>query len=466
LTPVRAVGRGLRRLVLPVTGFWELVRRLDELRAQLAAVQPRLDGIEARLAAVQPRLDDADARFAAEAEWARLRHDLAVQRHEASLGRFDDLTRRLAAVAAEQARPPVPAAVDEARLAARNGPLAALVAAEIDRLDGYLVHHAATLRGGVDAMRTELGAAARGVDAMRTELGAAAHGVDAMRTELGAASRGVEALRAERPAALAYAAPGLDALVMAGDFDLVVPAAEEGLLVYILRHGLGGMEPGVRALVRRRVKAGAVAVDAGANIGVHSLALAAAVGPEGRVVCFEPLQHLASALERSLRLNGFADRARVERAALADRPGEATFHRAAHGPMSSLYPLPAGAGESDVRVTVTTLDADLPAGSRVDFVKMDVEGAEPRLWRGMRRVVADNPGLEVVLEWSASHFRRSGEDPHAFMASIRDAGFNAFLVEDGEAPGRLAPVGDPAALEAANLLLTRQAEPDGVPGEA
>jgi FkbM family methyltransferase len=417
--PLRAVGRGLRRLVLPLVGFWEVVRRLDELRAEIAAVQPRFDELRAEIAAVQPRLDELRAEIAAEAEWARVRHELAAGRHEAALGRFDDLTRRLAEIAAEQIRPRSGAAW-EARLAARNGPLAAIVAAEIDRLDGYLDHHATTL------------------------------------------GRSVEALRNGQRAALAYAGPGLDALVMAGEFDLVVPAAEEGLLVYILRHGLEALEPGVRALLRHRLRPGAVAVDAGANIGVHSLAMAAAVGPEGRVFCFEPLQHLASALERSLRLNGFADRARVDRAALADRPGEATFHRAAHSPMSSLYALPSEAPGNDVQVVVTTVDASIPAGSRVDFVKMDVEGAEPRVWRGMERVVTENPGIEVVLEWSASHFHRSGEDPHAFMAAIRAAGFHAFVVEDGEAVGRLAPVGDPAALEGTNLLLTRQAEPEEI----
>jgi FkbM family methyltransferase len=415
---VRAVGRRLRRLILPLIGFWDLVRRLEELHAQVAA----------------------------EAESAKRRHDLAMEWHGASLARLDDLT---------------------GRMGARNSPLAALVGVEIDRLDGYLVHHAAVLRDSVEALRAEVGTVAHGLGTLRAEVGTVAHGLGTLRAEVGTVARGlgtlraevgssVEALRTGQRPALAYAAPGLDAVVITGDFDLVVPAAEEGLLVYVLRHGLDGLEPGVRAVLRRRLKPGGVAVDAGANIGVHSLAMAAAVGPEGRVLCFEPLHHLASALERSLRLNGFAGRARVERSALADLPGEATFHRAAHGPMSSLYPLPPEAAGNDVRVPVTTLDAVVPPGSRVDLVKMDVEGAEPRLWRGMQRVVADNPGIEVVLEWSASHFRRSGEDPDAFMAAIRAAGFHAFAVEDDGPPGRLAPVGEPAALEAANLLLTRR----------
>jgi hypothetical protein len=62
-----------------------------------------------------------------------------------------------------------------------------------------------------------------------------------------------------------------------------------------------------------------------------------------------------------------------------------------------------------------------------------------------------------VLEWSASHFRRSGEDQAAFLAMIREAGFNAYKIEDSDPPGRLTPLSDQiATLEAANVLLTRE----------
>jgi hypothetical protein len=106
-------------------------------------------------------------------------------------------------------------------------------------------------------------------------------------------------------------------------------------------------------------------------------------------------------------------------------------------------------------VRTDALDNCLAPGMRVDFVKVDVEGAEPGVWRGTQRILADNRDIEIVMEWSASHFRRSGEDPVGFMAQIRGAGFTPFVIADQPVDG-LKPLGDPTTVEACNLLLTRR----------
>jgi FkbM family methyltransferase len=196
-------------------------------------------------------------------------------------------------------------------------------------------------------------------------------------------------------------------------------------------------------------------VDAGANIGIHSIIMSLAVGSKGRVVCFEPLPHLANALKRTLHLNGFGDRVSVQQSALSDATGEATFYRAAHGPMSSLYALPDGVEAEPILVHMSTLDEYFAPGSRVDFVKMDVEGAEPRVWRGMQRILKENADIEVVLEWSSSHFKRSGEDPSAFMAEIQAAGFSPFVISDDGPAEHLIPLDSAEVVEGINLLLTR-----------
>jgi Protein-L-isoaspartate(D-aspartate) O-methyltransferase (PCMT) len=51
---------------------------------------------------------------------------------------------------------------------------------------------------------------------------------------------------------------------------------------------LGRFEPSTVAAFRRYVKPGATVLDIGANIGVHTLQLARLVGPQGRVLSFEP----------------------------------------------------------------------------------------------------------------------------------------------------------------------------------
>ena len=298
-----------------------------------------------------------------------------------------------------------------------------LISGEIDRLDMYIAYHAR---------------------AIRDDLTAAFH----------ASSKGAPTFDTPTFDTL-YSAPDMDAILRFGGYDVVVPTREIGLLGYLRRHGMEAVEPAVRAALRRRLRPGHVAVDAGANIGLHSIVMAEAVGPGGRLVAFEPLPHLAAAVSRSLLLNGFAGRCDVVQAALADVPGEAVIHAAAHSPLSSMFARD-GLDARPVTVPRTSLDAHVPPGGRVDLVKMDIEGAEPLAWAGMARVVAENPGLAVILEWSASHFAQSGHSAAGFMQAIQAAGFSAWSLCDTapDEPVRLDPA-DAPALEGGNLLLHR-----------
>lgn len=404
----RGVGRRLREYIRPLVGFWDLLERIEELRERVSRLEPTTNAAYKLLLENQGTISNIEP------------------------GLFERLDLLTTA---------------QTHLTGRGGPLIATVAAEVDRLDGYLSHHAATLREGFAAEMNRLdGFLANRETALRESVAAICEGLDLLHNSVVARER-----RPEQ----AYAVPAVDALVIDADYDLIVPAGDTGLLAYILRHGLGAVEPGVRAVLKSRLKPGGVAVDAGSNIGIHTVTMASAVGREGRVVCFEPLPHRVKALERTLRLNGFGDLVRVQQMALADIAGEATLHHAVHGPMSSLCSLPDGMEAELIPVRLTTLDESFPPGARVDLVKMDVEGAEPRVWRGMRRILCENANLEVVLAWSAAHFRRSGEDPMAFMAEIRAAGFCPYVIADDETAG-LTPLRDCSALEACNLLLMNE----------
>jgi hypothetical protein len=146
--------------------------------------------------------------------------------------------------------------------------------------------------------------------------------------------------------------------------------------------------------------------------------------------------------------------------AISDAVGKASFHVAPHSPVSSLFELPPSVRAELSVIKTTTLDDYLPRGGKVDLIKLDIEGAEPSAWRGMQRVVTENNGVELVMEWSASHFARTGEDPVRFVEQIRRAGFSLFLIEDIPPNGPLRALHDDAipALEAVNVLLTRFSE--------
>src|SRR6516165_1266220 len=210
------------------------------------------------------------------------------------------------------------ALIDQLVFSRLQSEVSRIVAKETDRLDGYLVYHVNSL------------------------------------------SRQIAELNR-----ISYVHANLDALLITGEFDLLIPTAEAGLLSYVTRHGVEAIEPGVRAVLHARLNPGATAVDIGASIGVHALTMAKIVGSTGRVVCVEPLPHIASTLERTLRLNGFGERTQVISSAASDSAGEATLHRALHSPRSSLLPI----AEECTSLTVRTiaLDDHFAAGARVDM---------------------------------------------------------------------------------------------------
>jgi FkbM family methyltransferase len=325
-------------------------------------------------------------------------------------------------------QPQLRAALDEIRaaLSRQEAEIAALrrqgdglerrLVEEVDRLDGYLIYHLAETGYRIG---------------------------DSVRRIVRATPR------------VAVAGADVDSVVVGESFDIVVPAGEDVLLAALLRHGPEGLEPAVRGVLAEVTRPGDVVVDAGASVGVHAVSLAARVGPTGRVLCFEPLPRIASALRRTLMLNGYRD-AEVHELALSDRAGRAQLHAvSAESTLTSLFPLASDVQSTTIDVETVPLDDILQTGARVDVVKLDIEGAEPRAWRGMARVRADNPGLTVVLEWSASHFARSGESPNDFMQEILEDGFTATVIDPATAA--LNPVPDDlTTLEAANLLLRRE----------
>lgn len=147
----------------------------------------------------------------------------------------------------------------------------------------------------------------------------------------------------------------------------------------MLARALGLYELRKAAEIRRRLRPGGVFVDVGANQGDFTLLAASLVGPAGRVVAFEPDPDNVAALRENLRLNGFAN-VEVRAVALADEAGSATLHRSAISGWHSLNEGGNTGGRPPITVALERLD-DLGL-TRLDVLKIDVEGAENAVIRG------------------------------------------------------------------------------------
>jgi hypothetical protein len=141
----------------------------------------------------------------------------------------------------------------------------------------------------------------------------------------------------------------------------------------------------------------------------------------------------------------------LEKAA-SDHEGEVRFARpiarAANATMLTDEAAPTIEAEA-ITVPVTTLDAALPPGQRVDVIKIDVEGWEFSVLKGATRVLSENPHAKIVMEWSVKQMKDASLSAEAFEAYIRELGFAVQDVATGQAlpPGEIP--------DYANLLLSK-----------
>lgn len=139
---------------------------------------------------------------------------------------------------------------------------------------------------------------------------------------------------------------------------------------------------------RDHVKQGMTIVDCGAHHGMMTVLFARWTGPTGRVHAYEALPSNAKVIERNVKLNRL-DNVVIRARAVGDRKGRAEVHSQSGNARVGLK----GSGEF---VDTCCLDDEL-RGTRVDFLKIDVEGYEIPALAGMRHVIRQRPIIDLEL---------------------------------------------------------------------
>jgi len=148
-------------------------------------------------------------------------------------------------------------------------------------------------------------------------------------------------------------------------------------------------EPDVLGALRRFVPIGGVCVDVGANVGALTFAMAAHAGITGFVHAIEPGEAFAKRLRENLALNpALESRVAVHELGLSDREGTAGWQDSATDPgTASVHWV--DPTRPVVPVPVNTLDR--LAGewnlSRLDLLKIDVDGMDHLVVRGAQNVI-------------------------------------------------------------------------------
>lgn len=166
----------------------------------------------------------------------------------------------------------------------------------------------------------------------------------------------------------------------------------------------GFYEPETVEVFLAHLQPGMVFVDVGAHVGQYSILGSSRVGPNGEVHAFEPDPDTFRRLTRNILLNRSTN-VRTNQLALADTEGDGLLYLSSVANVggNSLQPFEGKSGAAgSTSVSITTLDryVDAQRLSRIDLLKLDVEGAELLALRGGEHALSTCRPL-ILVEFSA-----------------------------------------------------------------
>ncbi len=167
----------------------------------------------------------------------------------------------------------------------------------------------------------------------------------------------------------------------------------------MLARALGYYEVEKAEAIRRFLKPGSAFVDAGANKGDFSLIAAALLKGTGKVLAFEPAPANVKWLQKSVALNRYTN-VRVCDVALADGNGTASLYLGEKSGWHTLVPGLPHRNAAVITVGKSTLDGFLEKSqeTKVDMLKIDVEGAELQVLEGARHTLDRNKDIVLLID--------------------------------------------------------------------
>lgn len=217
------------------------------------------------------------------------------------------------------------------------------------------------------------------------------------------------------------------------DLEIVGSDADRGVLMSIEERG-GRYEQGIGRLLRRVLPPDGVAVDVGANIGVLTR-LMAELAPAGRVYAFEPAPENFDYLRRNV---AGLDHVEALPVAVLDRDGPVYLE------FNEAYPAGSFVSDKGQPVEGVRLDswAQVAALSRLDVLKIDVEGVEPSVLAGAREIIRRYRPVTVV-ECNVQALRRvAGLSLEDFFTSFGALFDRIGVVEESGSTTTLASLAD------------------------
>jgi FkbM family methyltransferase len=223
---------------------------------------------------------------------------------------------------------------------------------------------------------------------------------------------------------------------------------------------LGSYDSALHNFIERHVKPGSVCMDVGANLGEVTLHLATRVGSEGKVYAFEPVAGVHDRLSRHVERNGAGEVVETFRMALSNRTGAGTIHHADsladNQGIGSLVTVNVDLTNTQ-EVALVTLDEFVERRGirRLDFMKIDIQGAEPLLLEGGRKTFA-TLSPDLLIEVAPRELQSAGRDSRDLCVMLEELGYRLYRLNGHGIGTRIDALTVSPKFEANNVLCVKQ----------
>jgi FkbM family methyltransferase len=224
----------------------------------------------------------------------------------------------------------------------------------------------------------------------------------------------------------------------------------------------GTYDADLHEAIETLVQPGMVCFDVGANLGEVALHMARRAGPAGEVHAFEPAPPIYERLRLHVERNRLQGVVHAHPMALSDRTGPCTiaFPAAAQDNqgLGSIVNLGPKSGAARATASAMTLD-DFVVNhglTRLDLMKVDIQGGEPALLRGGRRTLTEL-GPDLLMEISPEDLRAAGSDSRELCRMVEEYGYRIHHLAGGRVGQRIDVKDVAPSFAATNVYCTRAA---------
>ena len=171
-------------------------------------------------------------------------------------------------------------------------------------------------------------------------------------------------------------------------------------------------------------------LDIGANIGLYSALAAKYVGDKGKVISIEPDETNCDFIRKTASINRFSN-IDIFQSAAGDYDGEAKLYlnklnKADH----RLYDNAAERPFTSIKIMKTDTIIAMCGGRKVDFVKIDTQGYEYRVLKGMKEIINANNDIKIAMEFWPWGIVQAGDSPKELLNLIQSYGFKIKLIDE------------------------------------